>query len=219
MKHRAIIMLLLLPVLQVYAQADSLTVTGTVVNGADGNVLPLCKVHLMKDGICHASGISDYEGNYELPPVAAGDYTFLVTQFGDTLMCYKGLHLTRNTLVRSVIQPPRGGLSKLPAISTGGLVPLYPVSVRSKRNLLSGMGLLISNPDDPRLWNFSGQMDPFFEDADISFWWRFYKHFNKLKAMGYNITSPFEMIYPEVYHPESDSSATRWNIWVLGLKI
>lgn len=219
MKYRAFILLLsFLPAVHAYAQADSLTVIGTVVNGVDDNVLPLCKVHLIKDGICWASGISDYDGNYSLPPVVAGDYTFLVTQFGDTLMCVKGLRLSRNTMVRSVIQPPTGGFSTLPTIAVGGLVPLRPVSVKARRNLLYGMGLMITNPNDNRLWNFSGQMDPFFEDKDISFWYRRYKLFYKLKAMGYNITSPFELIYPEVYHPASDSNAVDYNFWFLGLK-
>lgn len=219
MKYRAFILLLsFLPAVHAYAQADSLTVIGTVVNGVDDNVLPLCKVHLIKDGICWASGISDYDGNYSLPPVVAGDYTFLVTQFGDTLMCVKGLRLSRNTMVRSVIQPPTGGFSTLPTIAVGSLVPLRPVSVRARRNLLYGMGMMITSPDDERLWNFSGQMDPFFEDKDISFWYRRYKLFYKLKAMGYNITSPFELIYPEVYHPASDSNAVDYNFWFLGLK-
>lgn len=218
MKYRAFILLLsFLPAVHAYAQADSLTVIGTVVNGVDDNVLPLCKVHLIKDGICWASGISDYDGNYSLPPVVAGDYTFLVTQFGDTLMCVKGLRLSRNTMVRSVIQPPMGGFSTLPAISVGGLVQLRPVSVRARRNLLYGMGLLITSPNDPRLWDFSGRMDSF-EDLDISFWYSQYKLFYKLKAMGYNITSPFELIYPEVYHPASDSNAVDYNFWFLGLK-
>lgn len=217
MKYRAFILLLsFLPAVHAYAQADSLTVIGTVVNGVDDNVLPLCKVHLIKDGICWASGISDYDGNYSLPPVVAGDYTFLVTQFGDTLMCVKGLRLSRNTMVRSVIQPPTGGFSTLPAISVGGLVQLRPVSVSARKNLLYGLGLLITSPNDPRLWDFSGRMDSF-EDLDISFWYGQYKLFYKLKAMGYNITSPFELIYPEVYHPASDSNAVDYNFWFLGL--
>ena len=218
MKYRAFILLLsFLPAVHAYAQADSLTVIGTVVNGVDDNVLPLCKVHLIKDGICWASGISDYDGNYSLPPVVAGDYTFLVTQFGDTLMCVKGLRLSRNTMVRCVIQPPMGGFSTLPAISVGGLVQLRPVSVSARKNLLYGLGLLITSPNDPRLWDFSGRMDSF-EDLDISFWYSQYKLFYKLKAMGYNITSPFELIYPEVYHPASDSNAVDYNFWFLGLK-
>jgi hypothetical protein len=169
MKYRAFILLLsFLPAVHAYAQADSLTVIGTVVNGVDDNVLPLCKVHLIKDGICWASGISDYDGNYSLPPVVAGDYTFLVTQFGDTLMCVRGLRLSRNTMVRSVIQPPTGGFSTLPAISVGGLVQLRPVSVSARKNLLYGLGLLITSPNDHRLWNFSGQIE-FAGDASEDF--------------------------------------------------
>ena len=58
-----------------------------------------------------------------------------------------------------------------------------------------------------------------FEDLDISFWYSQYKLFYKLRKLGYNITSPFELIYPEIYHPASDSNAVDYKIWVLGIKI
>lgn len=219
MKRWMIILLALaLPVAGVLAQ-DTLQVAGTVVNGADGNVLPLCRVQLLQGKII-AEAYSDYSGNYKMKNVPPGSYTFLVTQFGDTMILYKGLTLTRDTWVRSVVLPPVGDvLDEVPPPLPAGLKTLRPVLIYSHRHsLLAKMGLLISDPNDPRLWNFSGQMDPF-EELEVSFWWSRYKLFYKLKAMGYQISSPFELVYPEVYHPAADSAAADYRIWVMGLKL
>lgn len=213
MKRWMIILLALaLPVAGVLAQ-DTLRVAGTVVNGADGNVLPLCRVQLLKGKICAAEAYSDYAGNYKIKNVPPGCYTFLVTQFGDTLMRYYGLRLERDTWIRSVVMPPsEDELSDVPQYVSMGMKNLRPVLIYSHRHsLLAKMGLLINDPNDPRLWNFSGQMDPF-EELELSFWWNRYKLFYKLKAMGYQISSPFELIYPEIYHPASDSSAVDYKI-------
>ena len=218
MKRWMIILLALaLPVAGVLAQ-DTLQVAGTVVNGADGNVLPLCRVQLLQGKII-AEAYSDYAGNYKMKNVPPGSYTFLVTQFGDTLMCYHGLSLERDTWVRSVVMPPsEDELSDVPQYVSMGMKNLRPVLIYSHRHsLLAKMGLLINDPNDPRLWNFSGQMDPF-EELELSFWWNRYKLFYKLKAMGYQISSPFELVYPEVYHPAADSAAADYRIWVMGLK-
>lgn len=139
--------------------ADSLMVIGTVINGADSNVLPLCKVHLLLNGKTMASAITDNDGYYMMNHVPVGDYTFLVTQFGDTLMMYKGLTISRSTLVKSVIQPPTGGFSSLPTLPVDGMIQLNTIFVSARRNLLYNMGLLITSPNDPRLWNFSGRME------------------------------------------------------------
>lgn len=137
------------------SQADSLTVVGIVVNEVDGNVLPLCNVQLFQEGHSVASALTDYDGRYVMPPLAAGSYTFLVTQFGDTMMCYKGLILTRNTRVRSVVTPPPAGIDELPLPPNHPqMVWLQPVNIRGTRNLLYKMGLLITSPNDLRLWNF-----------------------------------------------------------------
>lgn len=219
MKYWVIILLALaMPLTEALAQ-DMLHVAGTVVNGADGNVLPLCHVQLLQGKTSVAEAYSDYAGNYNMKNVPPGSYTFLVTQFGDTLMCYYGLHLERDTWVRSVVMPPADdGNDAPPPFVDGKIRYLKPVLIYSHRHsLLAKMGLLITDPNDPRLWNFSGQMDPF-EDLDISFWYSRYKLFYKLRKMGYNITSPFELVYPEVYHPASDSTAADYNIWFLGIK-
>lgn len=140
------------------SQADSLTVEGIVVNEVDGNVLPLCNVQLFHEGHSVASALTDYDGRYVMPALAAGSYTFLVTQFGDTMMCYKGLILTRNTRVRSVVTPPPAGIDELPLPPNHPqMVWLQPVNIRGTRNMLYKMGLLITSPNDLRLWNFSGR--------------------------------------------------------------
>lgn len=142
------------------SQADSLTVVGIVVNEVDGNVLPLCNVQLFQEGHSVASALTDYDGRYVMPPLAAGSYTFLVTQFGDTMMCYKGLILTRNTRVRSVVTPPPAGVGELPLPPNHPqMVWLQPVNIRGTRNLLYKMGLLITSPNDLRLWNFCGRAE------------------------------------------------------------
>ncbi len=52
------------------------------------------------------------------------------------------------------------------------------------------------------------------EPKDISYFYSIYKTFYKLKKMGYQITSPFEPVYPEVHHPASDS--VDYKLWILG---
>ena len=157
--------LMLLPVAKAQDGGERLTVTGTVINGADGNPLPFCFVYLMQDGRSRAMAVTDYAGNYTLPPIVAGTYTVLVLQFGDTLMHYKGLNIERDTWVRSVVLPPSDDSNNdaLPQYVDGKIKYLRPVLIYSHRHsLLAKMGMLITDPGDPRLWNFSGRMDPFF---------------------------------------------------------
>lgn len=217
MKHIALFMTLLFALCA--AAQDRVRVTGTVINGADGNPLPFCFVHLVQDGRSMVYAVTDYAGNYTIPSTKTGSFDLLVVQFGDTLMHYKGLTLSRDTWVRSIVMPPLGECNDmLPQYVSGNVRMLRPVLIYSHRHsLLAKMGFLITDPNDPRLWDFSGQMDPF-GDLELSFWWSKYKQFYKLKAMGYQITSPFELIYPEIYHPASDSSAVDYNIWILGFK-
>lgn len=160
MKPRFLIALMALTVaVAARSQAGSLTVVGIVVNEADGNVLPLCNVQLFQEGHSVASALTDDDGRFVMPTLAAGNYTFLVTQFGDTMMCYKGLHLTRDTRVRSVVTPPPARVGELPLPPNHPqMVWLQPVNIRGTRNLLYKMGLLITSPNDPRLWNLSGRM-------------------------------------------------------------
>lgn len=204
---------------QSQAITQSLSIEGVVINSVDGNGLPLCVVQLFAGGRSMAKAVSDYAGRYSLPPVPAGNYDILVVQFGDTLCHYKGLSLSRNTRIRHYVWPPMGEIPEPTIDYSLGIKLLRPVTLRVPAgNLLAYMGLLITDPNDPRLWDFSGRMDSF-EDLDISFWYSQYKLFYKLRKLGYNITSPFELIYPEIYHPASDSNAVDYKIWVLGIKI
>lgn len=216
---KRILSIAILCLLPLAASAQGLTAEGVVINAIDGNGLPLCVVQLKQDGAIKARAVTDYAGRYMLQSVVQGVYDIVVVQFGDTLCRYRGLTLERNTLIRHYVQPPAGVESEPTIDYALGVRLLRPatVSVRIK-NMLGQMGLLINNPDDPRLWNFSGRMDSF-EDLDISFWYSQYKLFYKLRKLGYNITSPFELIYPEIYHPASDSNAVDYKIWVLGIKI
>lgn len=212
-------LLLMLFFLQSHAAAQSLSVEGFVINSVDGNGLPLCVVHLFADGRSVAKAVSDYSGWYSMPHVPVGNYDIVVVQFGDTLCHYKGLSLLRNTLIRHYVQPPMGEIPEPTIDYSLGVKLLRPVTLRvPSGNLLAYMGLLITDPNDPRLWDFSGRMDSF-EEPDISFWYSNYKLFYKLRKMGYNITSPFELMYPEVHHPASDSNAVNYKIWILGIKI
>lgn len=204
---------------QSQAITQSLSIEGVVINSVDGNGLPLCVVQLFAGDRSMSKAVSDYAGRYSLPPVPAGSYDILVVQFGDTLCHYKGLSLSKNTQIHHYVWPPVGEIPEPTIDYSLGIKLLRPVTLRVPAgNLLAYMGLLITDPNDPRLWDFSGRMDSF-EDLDISFWYSQYKLFYKLRKLGYNITSPFELIYPEIYHPASDSNAVDYKIWVLGIKI
>lgn len=157
--HFLIALMALMVAVAARSQADSLTVEGIVVNELDGNVLPLCNVQLFQEGHSVASALTDYDGRYVMPTLVAGSYTFLVTQFGDTMMCYKGLSLTQDTRVRIIVTPPPASMENLPLPpDDSNLVWLPEVSINGTRNLLYKMGLLITSPNDPRLWNLSGRM-------------------------------------------------------------
>lgn len=210
-------LLMAIPAAAAQGVADTLRVVGVVTNAVDGNGLPLCVVQLMQGGVSKARGVSGSNGEYALPPVAAGSYDIVVVQFGDTLCHYRGLALTRSTRIWHYVQPPTGELAEPTIDYSLGIRLLRPATIRVYGgNMLRPLGLLITSPDDPRLWNFSGRMDPL-EDMGKSFWWN--RSFYKLRAMGYDITSPFELIYPEIKHPASDSAKYNYRFWVFGIKI
>lgn len=158
MKHIALFAALLFAS---YALAqDHVKVTGTVINGADGNPLPFCYVHLLQDGRSKVYAVTDYAGNFNIPVTQTGSFDFLVVQFGDTLMHYKGLTLSRDTWVRSVVMPPsEEELSDMPYYDAGNYRYLKPVLVVGRHNLLYDMGLLITSPNDPFLCKYSASQD------------------------------------------------------------
>ena len=160
MKHWIFVLLTMaLPLTSALSQ-DTIRIVGTVINGADGNPLPFCFVHLMQDGRSKVYAVTDYAGNYTVPATKAGAYDLLVVQFGDTLMHYKGLTLSRDTWVRSVVLPPsEEKLSDMPYYDAGMFRYLRPVLIVAQKNMLYKMGLLITSPHDPRLWDFNGRFD------------------------------------------------------------
>lgn len=173
MKFRFLVALMALTVaVSARSQADSLTVEGVVINTVDGRVLPMCHVQLLQGGRSMGIALTDYDGYFELPPLPAGSYTLLVTQFGDTMMCYKNLRLTRDSWLRSIVAPPAGDADHVPMlVQHPNMVWLQPVNIRGTRNMLYKMGLLITSPDDQRLWNFNGiweLMDAGPASADLS---------------------------------------------------
>ena len=140
-------------------QADSLTVTGVVVNTVDGKVLPMCHVQLLQEERSMGIALTGNDGHFTLPPLAAGGYNLLITQFGDTMLHYKNLSLTRDTRIRSIVLPPSDNVVRVSYFAnTSKMVWLNTVNISGTRNLLYKMGLLITSPNDPRLWNLSGRM-------------------------------------------------------------
>ena len=150
-------------------QADSLTVTGVVVNTVDGKVLPMCHVQLLQGERSMGIALTDNDGHFTLPPLAAGGYNLLITQFGDTMLHYKNLSLTRDTRIRSIVLPPSDNVVRVPYFSnTSKMVWLNTVNISGTRNLLYKMGLLITSPNDPRLWNMSGRREGGPASKDLS---------------------------------------------------
>ena len=223
----SIVSALLLSMPPMWAQAahGHLSVTGVVINGVDANPLPLCIVKFLQSGECKASGISDCAGEYSLPGLPPGSYDILVTQFGDTLMHYKGLTLSRDTWVRSVVMPPgdNGRDDWLPQ-RVAGMVNLPMVRVTAQRNLLARMGLLITSPDDSRLWNFSGRMDGDHSanrSGDFEFGTALCHPGFEVHPLGSAMKNEL-ILYGrilDVYHPASDSSSIDYRFWILGFKL
>lgn len=204
MKH-ALLMLVISIQYSVFSWAQAVSVRGEIINGIDCNGLPLCVVQLYANGVSKAKTFSDYAGRYDLPQVEPGCYNIVIVQFGDTLCNYHGLTVMRDTWVRHIVWPTTGDTHPPTIDDALGITMLRQVKIQVRViNMLEPMGLLIKSPDDPRLWNFSGHMDEF-EDTDISFWYKKYKLFYKLRAMGHDITSPFEQMYPENHYTTTET--------------
>jgi len=149
-----------------FSQPANLKVEGTVINQIDSNMLPLCDVNLLRDGVSVATAVTDIEGHFIMEHLPAGNYTLVITQFGDTMMSICGLRLTDDTRLQMRVQPPSGEnnpifypleeLSYMTASpSQTEVVWLRPVNIRRVKILLKGQDLFINSPDDPRLWDFN----------------------------------------------------------------
>lgn len=127
--------------------ADSVNVTGTVVNFYSGKPEPLCVVKLLRDGLLVAGTVCDLDGHYRLGPLPVDTYTLNVSLNG-MMLTHAELSLTENAdLSIAVISD-----------TSHQVINLREVRITSNRyvdNKLYGQGMLITNPQDPRLWDFS----------------------------------------------------------------
>ncbi len=123
--------------------ADSVVVMGRVVNRLSGEVEPYCRVSFLQGMDTMATVVSDAAGEFGTAPMPAGSYGLSVSLRGMTL--YRAdLVLNSNAeLYISVIT------------DSFQLRTLREVEITAPRHVLSEQRLLIEDPDDPRLWDFT----------------------------------------------------------------
>ena len=156
--------------LSLYAQTDGMIhVEGVVRSVVEDIALPFCDVQLRVGDVVVASARSGYDGCYVMPRVKVGEYTLMVTQFGDTLQNFKGLLLMRDTRVTSLVSLPDASQSQIWLPTDLKQINLREVWIcTSPQNKLAKMGLLITSPDDQRLWNFSGGRNPYLRHSILT---------------------------------------------------
>ena len=121
---------------------DSVLVMGTVVNRLSGEAEPYCTVHFLRGADTAATVLCDGEGLFELDGLPAGSYGLSVTLRGMTLY-QADLVLDDNALLYiSVIT------------DSFQLRTLREVEIMAPKHDLAALGLLITSPDDDRLWDF-----------------------------------------------------------------
>lgn len=123
--------------------ADSVVVMGRVVNRLSGEVEPYCRVSFLHGMDTMATVVSDAAGEFGTDPMPAGSYGLSVSLRGMTL--YRAdLVLNSNAeLYISVIT------------DSFQLRTLREVEITAPGHVLAEQGLLIEDPDDPRLWDFT----------------------------------------------------------------
>lgn len=138
---------------------EMIYVEGEVVNVVENIPLPFCEVQLLKGTKAVSHAKCDGAGNYVIPSMPAGEYALLITQFGDTLMHVKGLRLERDSRIISRVALPDASKGQMWLPTDLKQINLGEIKILAPRHMLAKMGLLITSPNDPRLWNFSGRMD------------------------------------------------------------
>lgn len=130
---------------QVFFETDSVEVSGTVVNATTGIPDPRCKVRLLHDGLLVSESTTDFEGSFSLGLVPAGDYALAVSMQGLTLISTL-LHLYESADININVIPD----------TTQQVINLRQVNISADRIIDHKLGeLLITSPDDPRLWGFN----------------------------------------------------------------
>ena len=125
-------------------ETDSVWVEGRITEASSGQAMGDCEVQLLLAGEITAIAVSDSEGYYSLGWIASGMYTLSVLSEGRALY-YTECPLVQNTQLNIALMPDNSEMRSLaPArITASRLQPVYHP---------------IKSPDDPRLWNLSGQM-------------------------------------------------------------
>ena len=124
------------------AQTDSVWMEGRVTDAASGQPQTACEVQLLQEGEAKAVTFCDEEGYFTIGWTPVGTYTLSVLSEGTSLY-YAEIQLTESAMVNIALMP-----------DTVNIRALKPVAVNATRHKLGNR--LITNADDPRLWNFCG---------------------------------------------------------------
>lgn len=125
--------------------ADSVVVLGRVVNRLSGEAEPYCQVSFLQGADTMTVVVSDAAGEFGTDPMPAGSYGLCVT--------LKGMTLYRADLVLN------SNAELYISVITDSFYfrQLQPVEVTAQKSKLGY--LLISSPDDVRLWDLNGNME------------------------------------------------------------
>ena len=121
---------------------DSVIVTGVVVDRMTYEPQPYCSVYLIRQQDTVANVICDAEGFFAFNKMPAGSYALSVT--------VKGLSLYQSDLVLN----SNAELYVSVITDSFQLRNLREVAIVAPKHDLAASGLLITTPDDPRLWDF-----------------------------------------------------------------
>ena len=126
----------------VAAAQDSVLVMGTVVNRLSGEAEPYCTVHFLRGADTAATVLCDEEGGFFLDGLPAGSYGLSVTLRGMTL--YQA----------DLVLNSNAALSISVITDSFQFRTLHEVEIMAPKHDLATSGLLITSPDDDRLWDF-----------------------------------------------------------------
>ena len=123
-------------------EPDSVVVLGHVVNRLSGEAEPYCTVHFLQGSDTVATAFCDYEGYFSVDLLPVGTYGLSVSLRGMTLY-QSDLVLGDNAMLSiSVIT------------DSFQLRTLREVEIMAPKHDLAASGLLITSPNDERLWDF-----------------------------------------------------------------
>ncbi len=123
-------------------ELDSVVVLGRVVNRLSDQPEPFCRVHFLQGSDTVVTAFCDDEGYFGVDRLPVGTYGLSVSLRGMTLY-QSDLVLGDNAM-----------LSLSVITDTFQLRNLREVEITAPKHDLAASGLLITNPDDSRLWDF-----------------------------------------------------------------